>query len=197
MNLSPIKSSYNRLHAMLVHWFSPPSLLAAGMPSEIIPTGLVSLDLNVRGWGWVRLDGPDAPGSRTWFPGDRRLTLFLPVGTQPLLRLTNLWGSRQYQVDARPQRTEVWAPYSSRFRLKPPSDVEIKPPNACIIGHTQLWNIAGNNSLATKNWKVQTPEFTAQLPVLNTVALPSWHTQLPLDALEQRIQLTRNPDRAT
>ena len=36
----------------LLDWLKSPRLLGASMPTEIIPQGLVSLEIEVAGWGW-------------------------------------------------------------------------------------------------------------------------------------------------
>jgi len=98
-------------------WFAPPRLKSHLMASEIVAVGQASLDVEVKGWGFVRLIKPGEAPCRLWFLGQRKINYFVSVGTQPVLELVNIFGRRRYVADARTDRQELWIPYETLYQV--------------------------------------------------------------------------------
>ena len=71
-------------------WLKRPVLANANLPLEIIPLGLVRLELNVSGWGWARLHGTTQPEPLQWFGNDQALIFFVPVESNITLTLSSV-----------------------------------------------------------------------------------------------------------
>lgn len=179
----------------LLRWFEGPRLLLATMPNEIIPQGLVTLELNLAGWGWVRLEGAGRREPRKWFWCDQDLTLFVPVGSHSILTVGNLWGTRRYQVDATTQREEVWVPHGHCFLFKLPDSASANLPSGPLESPTHAWRAAGINAPGNGHWRVHLPtDRTVTLPAsphpvsMPVLQLEDWRTTAPMDALDRRVQ---------
>lgn len=190
-----VENRYSPKTSRFQRWLKGPRLLLATMPSEIIPQGLVTLELKLTGWGWIRLEGTDSRAPRKWFWKDQDLTLFVPVGSRPILRIRNLWGTRRYQVDATTGRDEVWVPHGNRFLFRLPDSAQTNLPGAPMETPTHHWRAAGINVPGNGHWRVHMPTGrTFLLPESpNTVSLPAlklenWRTTAPMDDLDRRIQ---------
>jgi hypothetical protein len=176
----------------LQRWLEGPRLLLATMPNEIIPQGLVTLELKLTGWGWIRLEGTGSRDPRKWFWNDQDLTLFVPVGSRPILTIRNLWGTRRYQVDATTVRDEVWVPHGNRFLFRLPDSAQTNLPDAPMETPIQHWRAAGINAPGNGHWRVHMPTGrTVLLPASpNPVSLPAlklegWRSTAPIDDLDR------------
>ena len=176
-------------------WLERPSLLAACMPTEIIPQGLASLELKLTGWGWVRLEGTENFEPRRWFWYDQVLTLFVPVGSHPVLTLGNLWGSKRYQVDATSGREEVWVPHDEYFIFKLPDSALTNLPQAPKDTPTAQWKAAGINASGSGHWRVHLPTGRAVtlLAAPSALSLPDlklddWRASTPMDEIDRRLK---------
>jgi hypothetical protein len=181
----------------LLRWLEGPRLLLATMPTEIIPQGLVTLELKLAGWGWVRLEATGNRERRKWFWNDQDLTLFVPVGSRPILTLGNLWGTQRYQVDATAGRKEVWVPHDNHYQFRLPDSAATNLPSGRLDLPTQRWRAAGINAPGNGHWHVHMPTGrTVTLPAqpdpvsLPALKLESWRTTAPMDELDRRIQRT-------
>lgn len=181
----------------LQRWLEGPRLLLATMPTEIIPQGLVSLELALAGWGWLRLEGTGSRERRKWFWSDQDLTLFVPVGSRPILTLGNLWGSQRYQVDATAGREEVWVPHENHFQFRLPDSAATNLPDGHLDSPTQRWRAAGINAPGNGHWRIHMPTGRkVTLPdqpdpvSLPALKLESWRSTAPMDEMDRRIQRT-------
>ena len=177
-------------------WLKRPVLANANMPLEIIPQGLVRLELNVSGWGWARLHGTTQPEPRQWFGNDQALIFFVPVGSNITLTLFNLWGGKHFQIDTTSKRMEVFKPHDSRFRFNLPDTalanlptVHITPPNA----YWRTWSINNSvigpriSSLMMRKITVSTDHLFQQQSQ-NKLKIPKWNANLPMNDLNARIK---------
>ncbi len=181
----------------LQRWLERPRLLLAAMPAEIIPQGLVSLELTLAGWGWLQLEGTGRRERRKWFWHDQQFSLFVPVGSRPILTLANLWGAQRYQVDATAGRQEVWVPHDHHFQCRLPDSAATHLPNAHVDSPTHQWRAAGINAPGQGHWRIHmpvghnvtlpTPPDPVSLPALK---LEKWRSTAPMDELDRRIQRT-------
>jgi len=105
------------IEEFFLKWFAPPRLKSHLMASEIVDVGDASLDVEVNGWGFVRLIKPGQVPCRLWFVGQRTINYFVPVGTQPILELVNIFGRRRFIADARADRQELWISYESLYQV--------------------------------------------------------------------------------
>lgn len=176
-------------------WLERPSLLAASMPTEIIPQGLASLELKLTGWGWVRLEGTENFEPRRWFWHDQVLTLFVPVGSHPVLTLGNLWGSKSYQVDATSGRDEILVSHDEHYIFKLPDSALTNLPQAPKDTPTAQWKAAGINASGSGHWRVHMPTgHSVALPAAPpAVSLPNlthddWRASAPMDELDRRLK---------
>lgn len=187
----PIKST-QRLRRRLM---GAPTLVRAIMPSEIIPQGLVSLELELNGWGWLQLESLEDPQPQIWFWQSQVLTLFVPVGSRPILKLHNIWGSCRYQIDAIALRTEVWLPHESSFRFDLPNSAKLSLPEQKTILPSHLWRTAEVNVSMVGHWHV--PDLKPQglsPPSFSGTSLPKWSAAVPLQDLDQRLLHNRIVD---
>jgi hypothetical protein len=180
----------------LLDWLKSPRLLGASMPTEIIPQGLVSLEIEVAGWGWVQLKGTGLNEPRQWFFQQDKLTLFVPVGSNPTLIVRNLFGRHLFEINAESERKENWISHSSRFIIKPPEYVATKMVAPEVTSPNQLWMISSLQVLNSK-WRFNQPIGNKiSLPAsqirntLPNVKLNDWHTLIPMSDLDHRIQQT-------
>lgn len=187
-------SSYGS--SKFLQWLKRPRLLAAHMPTEIIPQGLVSLELKLAGWGWLQLESSGNPEPRKWFWQDQDFTLFVPVGSHPILTIGNLWGTHRYQVDATAGREEVWVPHSTHFLFRLPDSASTTLPKSGLDLPTDSWRAAGINASGSGHWQMHLPTDRAvKLPNHpHPVASPNlkigqWRPNTPMDDLDH--QLTR------
>ncbi len=194
-----IPSSY--WSSKYLKWLKRPRLLAAHMPSEIIPQGLVSLELRVAGWGWVLLEGTGNPEPRKWFWNDQDFTLFAPVGSHPILTLGNLWGTHRYQVDATAGREEVWVPHSTHFLFRLPDSASTNTPNSLLNLPSDCWRAAGINSSGSGHWRMHLPTDRATTipnhpPPLASpnLRIGEWRANAPMDDLDHRLVRAANTD---
>lgn len=121
------------IEEFFLRWFAPPRLKSHLMASEIVAVGDASLDVEVKGWGFVRLIKPGQAPCRLWFVGQRKINYFVPVGTQPILELVNIFGRRRYIADARADRQELWIPYDTLYQVASQS-IQLTKINS--IGYT-------------------------------------------------------------
>jgi hypothetical protein len=184
-----------------LRWLGGPRLLLVTMPSEIIPQGLVSIELTLAGWGWVQIEGTGRREARKWFWHDQNLILFVPVGSRPTLTLVNFWGSQRYQVDATAGREEVWVPHDNHFQFRLPDSAAVNLPGARLESPTQQWQAAGINALGNGHWRVHMPTDRAvTLPAppdpvsLPALKLERWRSTAPMDDLDRRLQRTISPN---
>ena len=194
-----IKQSPFKVIPKLLDWLKRPCLLSASMPNEIFPQGLVSLELELNGWGWVQLKGTDRSEPRNWFYKQGKLTLYIPVGSQPTLTISNFWGGKSYQIDAGSNREEIWVPHGNRFLFRLPDSVSAKIKTSAVIAPTDLWRVAGINASGRGHWHIH-------MPTGNIVSLPAmppnltlkrqkiddWCTLIPMSELDHRIQQASN-----
>jgi hypothetical protein len=184
-----------------LQWLKRPRLLASHMPTEIIPQGLVSIELKVAGWGWTRLEVSGEPKPRKWFWKDQGITLFAPVGSHPILTLGNLWGTRRYQVDATAGREEVWVPPSTRFLFRLPDSASTNLPKSPLGIPSDCWRAAGVNASGSGHWRMHLPtDRTVMLPKPPPALAPpdfkldKWHPKLSMDDLDRRLTRAANTD---
>jgi hypothetical protein len=97
-------------------WFGRPRLINHRMATEIIDVGEVSLDVTVKGWGYVRLKNTGQKSQGLWIFGQRNINFFIQVGAQPKLEMLNVFGVRRFLVDATTDRAEVWVSHERMFR---------------------------------------------------------------------------------
>jgi len=177
-------------------WLKRPVLANANMPLEIIPQGLVRLELNVSGWGWARLHGTTQPEPRQWFGNDQALIFFVSVGSNITLTLFNLWGGKHFQIDTTSKRMEVFKPHDTRFRFNLPDTALANLPTVHIThpsSHWRTWSINNSvigpriSSLLMRKITVSTDHlFQQQSP--NKLKIPKWNANLPMNDLNARIK---------
>ena len=188
--------SHNGIFNFL-NWLKRPYLLGVTMPTTIFPQGLVSLELKLTGWGWVKLEGTGSVEPRHWFFKNRNLTLFVPVGSHPILTIRNFWGAKNYQIDAESEREEVWIPHSHRFTFRLPDSVSTRIAAPALTSPIDVWRASEVNAPGNGHWRIHMPTGTiASLPTMpnppNLVSqkFNDWRPMIPMNDLDHRIQQT-------
>jgi hypothetical protein len=184
-----------------LRWFKSPRLLSSQMPTEVIPQGLVSLELKVAGWGWLQLHGTGNREPSKWFWRNQDFTLFIQVGSKPILTLGNLWGTHHYQVDATAGREEVWIPHGTHFQLRLPDLTSTYLPKSILNFPSDCWRAAGINASGSSHWLMHLPSDRADMlsnhsPSLTStnLRLGDWRTNIPMNDLDHRVMRAGNTD---
>ena len=180
---------------LLRRLFAAPRLLQARLPSEIIPHGLTSLELDLDGWGWVQLEGPKGIEPRIHFWREQFLTLFVPAGSCQVLRVGNFWGTSRYQIDATTLRSEVWVPHESNFRLQLPVSAKVILPLKATSLPSDQWRAARVDTATVIHWPMARLEPRRISPLsLPGSSLPTWKVDSPMQGLQERLDHFRLPN---
>lgn len=200
MNFSLTRAS---LAASWSHVFSRPRVLACTSLSEVVPLDLMLLRVQVTGWGWLDIRGPQGFRRREFFREPCTLEVTVPVRTMVTLKVMNPWGSRSYPIDTQTAREEAWRPPEDAFRVRIPSDLQPAYDRFGALRDAQLPSPAAIDlvtrvpsfKLRASPAELTTPDLVVRaLPRLNApvaassaAPLPAWNPQLPMATLESRM----------
>jgi hypothetical protein len=206
MNLTNLKAI---AHETITHAFSRPRVLACTSLSEVLPLDLMLLRVQVTGWGWLEIQGPQGFTLRDFFRSPATLEVTVPVRTSLTLKVRNAWGSRSYPIDTHTPRNEVWRPPEGAFGVRLPEDlqpvydrfgtpVETQLPRVALpsmLTPPTLVTLVPGFKLRASPSELTTPEIVVRtLPAIvlperapAQPALPAWNPQLPMATLESRM----------
>lgn len=200
MNFSVKRAS---LAATWSHAFSRPRVLACTSLSEVVPLDLMLLRVQVTGWGWLDIRGPQGFRRREFFREPGTLEVTVPVRTVVTLRVMNPWGSRSYPIDTQTAREEAWRPPEDAFRVRLPSDLQPaydrfgtlreaqlpSPTPIDLVTRVPSFKLrASPAELTTPDLVVRAlPRLKAPVTAPSAAPLPAWNPQLPMATLESRM----------
>lgn len=210
MNLAGLNDAVNKT---LTHAFSRPRVLACTSLSEVLPLDLMLLRVQVTGWGWLEIRGPQAFTLREFFRAPGTLEVVVPVRALLTLLVRNAWGSHGYPIDTHTPREEVWRTPEEAFRVRLPIDLQpaygrfgsprhAQPPEAVVPGMLTPPPLAvqvPGFKLRASPAELSTPELVVRtLPAMGRPvaapdhpALPACQPQLPMATLESRMAQAR------
>ncbi len=206
MNFSSFKAL---LRQTMAQAFSRPRVLACTSLSEVLPLDLMLLRVQVTGWGWLDLRGPDGFARREFFREPGTLEVAAPVRAAITLKVMNPWGSRSYPIDTHTRRNEIWRAPETAFGARLPDDLrpayerfgaprEAQVPRVALpsmLAPPPLVTLVPGFKLRASPSELTTPELVvralpAVVPPEGAPAhpdLPAWNPQLPMATLESRM----------
>ncbi len=210
MNFSATRAS---LRAAWSHAFSRPRVLACTSLSEVVPLDVMLLRVQVEGWGWLDIRGPQGFSRREFFREPGTLEVTVPVRAALTLKVMNPWGSRSYPIDTNDLREEVWRAPEAAYEVRLPDGLQpaydrFGAPRDARVPHVALPSWLAPPSLATRvagpdvrgmPSTRETPALVVRpLPVIGQAEaapaqarLPAWQPQLPMATLESRMAHAR------
>lgn len=171
--------------SLVLSWFQPPRLLAEYAPVEIVPQGVAAFDARLIGWGLMRVCVAEQVVSMRWFGKHNSMTVLVPAGSEAVVKLSNLWGSTAYSINATTERTEVFVSHQDRFVLRPPRRTSISAPQHQLLSPAQLWGL----NLPTMQQRVLPANINPELP---RVCIAGWRQRSMVGNLEGRVHVALN-----
>lgn len=111
----------------ILHWFLRPCVMRASLPSEMVPLEICRAELDLQGWGILKVWSDDAPLLKTFFSGSPQIAFNAPINHQIHISVWNLYGKRQYVLDTRTARDERWVNPNRLFQHHNAQSLKLKP----------------------------------------------------------------------
>ena len=109
------------------HWFLRPCVTRASLPTEMVPVEICRADLDLQGWGILKVWSNESSLLKTFFSGSPQIGFNAPINQKIQITVWNLFGRRQYVLDTRAARDERWVNPNRLFQHHNAQSLKLKP----------------------------------------------------------------------